>query len=314
MLSPSDLDAVRITLDPASQASLPYLLATMAFAVALNLRPEHFSEILKAPNRFVGASMVQIFGLPAITIVLALVLQPPPSVALGMIVVACCPGGQVSNLFTHLARGDAAFSIALTAVSSVWAALFLPLMILGAATIYGPTRALLETIEFSAAAFLVQTSLILVAPAIAGMVLAARAPRLADALKPWVTGAGLGGLILVATLGTIKYWSLLSGVLVIIGPVVLAHNLAAYGLGWSGGAALRLAAPRRRAMMFEVGQQNTGLGLVLLLTQLDGLGGAAVVTAVWGVWHLIAGLALVAVFRGLFGPRRADQQPDARAQ
>ena len=116
------LDQLTITLDPSSQAMLAGAIIIMMFAIALGLKPDHFSFLKTHRRLFWGGLAAQLIGLPLMTIGLAAVLSLPPSIALGMIVVAACPGGNVSNFMTYAARGDTAYSVSLTAGSSLVAA------------------------------------------------------------------------------------------------------------------------------------------------------------------------------------------------
>ena len=133
------LDQLTIALDPASQRMLAGAIVIMIFAIALGLKPEHFSFLRTNRKLFWGGLAAQLIGLPAMTIALAAILSPPPSIALGMIVVAACPGGNVSNFMTWSARGDTAYSVSLTAGSSVIAALWTPAAILLWSELYPPT-------------------------------------------------------------------------------------------------------------------------------------------------------------------------------
>jgi len=115
--------------DAVEDGHLPVSLAVIMFAVALTLRVEDFLALARRPAQFAGAALTQILLLPLATLGLVMVLQPQPSIALGMIVVACCPGGNVSNFFTHLGRGDTALSVSLTAVASLLSVVTIPLVL-----------------------------------------------------------------------------------------------------------------------------------------------------------------------------------------
>ncbi len=291
------LDQIRIVLDPVGQAGVAIALMVVMFSVALGLRVSDFQLLRDKPLFFYGGVATQIFGLPLLTFLIINVVELPASIALGMIVVACCPGGAVSNLMTYLARGDVAYSVSLTATSSVLAALLTPASILFWSHQYEPTSALLKTINISPAIFLIQTTALLIVPLVLGMLLAARAPDLAGKIrrKTALTGALiLGGVIIY---GGINLFPVLFPVLPLIGSVAVAHNALAFLMGASAGFLMRADRPIRRALTFEVGIQNSGLAIVILISQLEGLGGAAAIAAIWGVWHLIAGGFIVLVLR-----------------
>jgi BASS family bile acid:Na+ symporter len=302
----STLDGLRIVLDPVGQAGVALALFLIMLGVALGLKRSDFRFLRENPLLFLGGVSAQVIGLPLATFLVVLAIAPPPSIALGMLVVASCPGGSSSNLLTFLSRGNVAYSVSLTATSSLIAAFLTPVSILFWSNLYAPTAALLHAIDFSPAAFLIQTSLLLAVPLGLGMGLAATAPRFAERSRKAVALVGalmLGGVIVY---GTIYFFPTLGPALPLIAPIAILHNGAAFAVGALGGRLMRADIPTRRALTFEVGIQNSGLALVILLSELQGLGGATAIAAVWGVWHLIAGGLIVALFRGLDGRKSAQ--------
>ncbi|NOX81838.1 MAG: bile acid:sodium symporter family protein [Alphaproteobacteria bacterium] len=296
-MNATTLDQLTITLGPEAQLMLAGAIVTMMFAIALGLKPEHFSFLKAKPKLFWGGLAAQLIALPAMTILLVMVLSLPPSIALGMIVVAACPGGNVSNFMTYAARGDAAYSVSLTAGSSVIAAFWTPTAILFWSALYPPTADLLQSIDFNRVTFVLQTTLMLAAPLGLGMVAAHFWPGAAEKLRKPLAWFGAGVLAFVIIDGVLEFWSVLvAGWALILIPVA-THNAAAFALGAGAGRVLGADAARRRTLTFEVGIQNAGLAVVLLLAQLKGLGGAAAIAAAWGVWHFISGGAMIAFFR-----------------
>ncbi len=296
-MTPETLDGLTITLDPAAQRLLAGAIMIMMFAIALGLKPEHFHFLKREPKLFFGGVAAQIIALPAVTLALASVMNPAPSVALGMIVVAACPGGNVSNFMSWAARGDVAYSVSLTAGSSVIAALWTPAAILFWSGLYPPTADLLAAIDFNRAAFVTQTTLMLAAPLAAGMAAAHWRPALAERLRKPLALFGAGVLAWVIVAGTIDFLPvLLPGWALILIPVAL-HNALAFATGAASGRLLGAAPDRRRSLTFEVGIQNAGLAVVLLLAQMEGIGGAAAIAAVWGVWHFASGGVMILLFR-----------------
>lgn len=291
------LDELRIVLDPTGQIVLALALMLIMFSVSLNLKVKDFVFLLQRPALFVAGVAAQTVALPLITFGLVLILQPPPSIALGMFVVACCPGGVVSNLFTYLSAGNVAYSVSLTATSSALAALLTPTLILFWSQMYEPTATLLQSIAFDPLAFLVQTMVLLAAPLAIGMIVAARAPDIARRLQKKAALAGTLGLAAAIVYGTMKFFLLLMPALPMLVFFTMLHNAVAFMTGFVAGLLLRADIPTRRALTFEVGIQNSGLAIVILLGQFDGIGGAAAIAAVWGIWHLIAGGTLVGVMR-----------------
>lgn len=291
------LDSLRIVLDPVGQAGVALSLMIVMFSVALGLRVDDFAFLRDKPLLFIGGVISQVIVLPFVTFLLILAIRPAASVALGMIVVACCPGGAVSNLLTYLSRGNVAASVALTATSSLLAAIMTPASILFWTHAYEPTATLLQTLDVSPLMFLAQTTFLLAVPLVFGMIVAAKAPDVAKRIRKRTTVLGVSVLVGVIIYGIAYFFPILFPALSLLGGIVVLHNAVAILTGALAGRVLSRDAPTRRALTFEVGIQNSGLALVILLSQLKGLGGAAAVAAVWGVWHLISGGLLAAFFR-----------------
>jgi len=308
-LDNSTLDSLRIVLDPVAQAGIVIALMLVMFSVALGLRLQDFRFLTAKPLLYVGGVATQVVVLPLVTFLLLHALSPPPSIALGMIVVACCPGGAVSNLLTYLSRGDVAVSVALTATSSMLAALLTPAATLFWAAAYGPTAELLRSLDVDPMLFVVQTTLLLALPLAAGMFVAARAPDFARKIRGKTTLVGtavLGGTIIY---GIVYFFPVLWPALGLLVSIAVIHNTVAFATGAVAGRLLSKDIAVQRALTFEIGIQNSGLALVILLAQLQGLGGAAAIAAVWGVWHLIAGGIIVQVFRMSDSKSRQQWQP-----
>lgn len=293
------LDSLRIVLDPVGQTGVALALMLVMFSVALGLRVEDFAFLRDQPLLFGGGVVAQVVVLPLATFLLILAMQPPASIALGMIVVACCPGGAVSNLLTYLSRGNVAASVALTATSSLLAAILTPASILFWSHAYEPTSELLQTLDVSPLMFLAQTTFLLAVPLVMGMMVAAKAPDVARRIKQRTTVLGVSVLVSVIIYGIVYFFPVLFPALPLLGGVVVLHNAVAFASGALAGRVLSRVSATRRALTFEIGIQNSGLALVILLSQLKGLGGAAAIAAVWGVWHLVAGGLLAAFFRYL---------------
>jgi BASS family bile acid:Na+ symporter len=306
----STLDNLRIVLDPIGQAGVTIALMLVMFGVALGLRVRDFRFLAKKPMLFAGGVVTQVLVLPLATFLLIHALSPPPSIALGMIVVACCPGGAVSNLLTYLSRGDVAVSVALTATSSMLAALLTPVSTLFWSGAYGPTADLLKSLDVNPMLFVIQTTLLLAVPLAAGMIVAAKAPDVANKIRRRTTLIGtsvLGGTIVY---GTIYFFPVLWPHVGLLGSIAVIHNAVAFATGAAAGWLLSKDVAVRRALTFEVGIQNSGLALIILLGQLQGLGGAAAIAAIWGVWHLIAGGLIVQLFRKIDGKSKQGWNPN----
>lgn len=291
------LNNINIEMGGPWELVLAAMLALMMFSVALGLKPKQFAFFKTDPKHYIAGVLAQIIGLPLLTLGLVYLLNPIPSLALGMILVACCPGGNVSNVMTLFGRGNTALSVSMTATSSLAAAFITPISILFWLSLYPPTRELLTTINFNVVSFLVQTLIILALPISLGMLVAWKAPVFAVRFQKPLALIGVFVMLVIIFVGFYKYRELILPTAALITPLVVIHNASALALGYLVGLLTRANTATRRAMTFEVGIQNSGLGFVILVTQLNGLGGAAFITAAWGLWHLVGGGTMVALFR-----------------
>ena len=157
----------------------------------------------------------------------------------------------------------------------------------------------MESIEVSPIPFVLQTTLLLAVPLAIGMGIAHRFPRTAHRLRPVFLVAGLLGLASMVIGGVSTNWALFTATAGSVLVIAMIHNAVAFGVGAASVRLLGFETAGRRSVTFEVGIQNTGLGLVILLGQFEGVGGAAAITALWAVWHLFSGGALAGFYRGL---------------
>jgi len=291
------LDNFQLDMGSASEVGMAIVLALMMFAVALGLRPASFAFFKTQPKLYFTGIAAQIIGLPFLTLMMCMTINPHPSVALGMILIACCPGGNTSNLIALFARANTALSVSLTATSSLFAAFITPFSILFWSSLYGPTRELLTEIKIDKVDFLVQTLIILAIPLLLGMLFRHFLPRLAARIQTplaILSGLALLAIILIASVRLFPVFMVL-GIGIFL--LVLTHNILAFALGNLAARAIKADTASRRALTIEVGIQNSGLGIVILLTQLSGVGGAGAVAGLWGVWHLIGGCSLAMLWR-----------------
>ena len=288
----SGIDSVLIAIDPTGQLILNGILALIMFGVALELRPRDFVAVFSCPLAPITGLVAQTLVLPAVTYAITMILKPQPSIALGMIIVAACPGGNISNLMTHLARGNTALSISMTGISNMLAVVTTPLNILVWASLNPATAALLRQVSIEPAGFLGTTAALIGVPLIAGMVTVQFWPKLAERLRrPFQIASFvfLIGFIVAATAANGRYFlTFISDIM----PLVILHNTIAVAIGWLSARLWRLSDYDVRAMAIEVSMHNSGLGLALILNQFDALGGAALIAAGWGLWHIVSGWAL----------------------
>ena len=297
MQGKQSIEDFTLELNRGSELSLALALAVMMFSVALSLKPSSFSFLRSAPRPFFVGIFAQLLALPLVTLVICYTFEPSPSIALGMIIVSCCPGGNVSNILVLLARGNTALSVSLTASSSLTAAFLTPFAIVLWSSFYSPTAQLLTSIEFNKFDFLVQTASILALPLLLGLIVNVYVSKLAELIRKPLVVCSSGFLVIIIIAGATQYWSTFIAIGLSVFSIVVAHNFSAFCLGLALAHLADVTKADRRAITFEVGIQNSSLGIVILLTQLGGLGGALAVVCIWGVWHIIAGLTLVIGFR-----------------
>jgi len=233
--------------------------------------------------------------LPVVTFVMLLIAQPRPSIALGLIVVAACPGGNISNFITHRAGGNSALSVSMTAIATVGAIILTPFNIALWGNLYEPTREILRSTSIDPLQVAITVGLMLVLPLVLGITLNVMRPDLTSKINrplQWLSMAIFTAFIALA-LGA--NWDFFLQFVGAVFALVFIHNALALLSGYLTASIFRLSAFDRRAVTIETGIQNSGLGLVLIFAFFQGLGGMAVVAAAWGIWHAISGIALASL-------------------
>lgn len=286
------IDDVQLNFSPGSLLALNIILAVMMFGVSLSLSPQDFRRIAKSPQAPLLGLAAQFVLLPFLTCLLTILLQPHPSLALGMILVSACPGGNFSNIITFMARGNLAVSVSMTAVSSVLAVVMTPFNFSFYAWLNPATHQVMTDIKLDPMHMVGLILVVVGVPLGAGMFCGQRFPVLRDRSETIMRRISL--LVFLAFVGLAfgKNWDLFieyAGELVFL---VIVHNLMALSLGGGLAALFRQPEADRRAITLEIGIQNSGLGLTLLFTFMSQLGGAILITAFWGVWHLVSGLLI----------------------
>ena len=289
------IDEAVLEFSAGSLTLLNAILAVVMFSIAIDLKPQDFKALARAPKPLVVGLCSQFVVLPVLTFLMVLVVQPQASVALGLILVAACPGGNISNFITHRAGGNAALSVSMTGVATVGAIVLTPLNIAFWGSLYGPSAEILRATEIDPVRIAVTVGLMLVLPLVLGVTLNTKRPEVTRRLrKPlqWLSMAIFVGFVAVALAANWTQFLTYAGS--IIGLVVL-HNALALGGGYATAWVTGLSAFDRRSVAIETGIQNSGLGLVLIFGFFGGLGGMAVVAAMWGIWHAISGIALASI-------------------
>ncbi|MCL6261443.1 bile acid:sodium symporter family protein [Aquiflexum sp. TKW24L] len=305
-----ELDSSSLNFSQDSLLLLNVSLAIIMFGVALDLKMADFKYIAKNPKSFGLGIASQFFFLPLLTLVLVYLINPPPSVALGMFLVAACPGGNVSNFMTHLAKGNTALSVSLTAFSTGFSIFITPFNFALWSGFYGPTADLLKEISLSYADVFQTVALILGIPLVLGMMVNSRFPNWAakatKILKP-VSILIFASFVVIAFIGNYNLFLKFIGLIFLW---VLGHNFVALFSGFFLSKLGKLSLADTKTLTIETGIQNSGLALVLIFTYFDGLGGMAIIAAWWGIWHIISGMSLATYWKRITetNPRLATQK------
>ena len=286
------LNAVQLNFNNESLLFLHIALAIIMFGVALGITVDDFKELAKHPKSVILGTVSQFLLLPLITFILVLVVKPEPSIALGMILVAACPGGNISNFMTHLAKGNAALSVSLTAFASVMALVMTPLNFQFYASHYAPTAELLKTLNLNPRDLIEILIMILGVPLVLGMWLRSKKRELALSISNFLKPISIIVFLIFVIIAFSNNIDAFQNNIQYVFALGVAHNLIALALGYFLAKLFSLSIRDRKSLTIETGIQNSGLGLVLVFSFFDGLGGMAIMVAFWGIWHIISGLSL----------------------
>jgi len=291
------MEPISIQFSPASLTALNICLAIIMFGVALDIKWIHFTELLNQKKAVVVGLVSQFIVLPVITVILIAVLPISTGMAMGMLLVACCPGGNVSNFYTQMARGNVALSVTLTAWSSLAAFLITPLSFLFWASLIPSLSIGVKSFEVDFISITVNMLSILLLPLVLGMLVTRYLPTLSRKIASpirLVSMLLLTGFIVVAVLNNQEAFGAYLGN---VFWVVLLQNGLVIALAFYFSAAFKNDEAINRTIAIETGIQNSGLALILIFNFFDGNAAMAVVAAWWGVWHLISGFAFATFMR-----------------
>lgn len=313
----ANLDTLSINLGAGEMVVVNIILAIVMFGVALGIKFQTFKDVFKNPKSVIVGILLQWIMLPAITCLLAIVLNPfiTPMIAIGMLLVASCPGGNISNFMSSLSKGNVELSVSMTAITTAFAPLVTPLNFWLWGTLYcrfASVRNDIPTLEIPFMDMLEQILLILGLPIIAGMLFSHYFPNGAKRImKPLqllsiVLFIGMVAVSLSQVLAALEpRWAVYASILCALLVVVL-HNASALSTGYFGAKMMKLPMQDRRSLTIEVGIQNSGLGLALLFNPAifdpalwSHNGGMVLITALWGVWHIVSGLTVASIFRSM---------------
>jgi bile acid:Na+ symporter, BASS family len=279
------------------QLILSLVLATMVFAVALELRVADFKRVAETPRAVLAGLVPQFLLLPGATWIATLLLDLPPNTEAAMILVACCPGGSLSNVVTHVGRGNTALSISISAVAAVLALFLTPFNFTWMVSTNPATAGWLRELAIDPSGIWWSLLALLAVPMSLGLWIAHRWVRLAAAIRKPLGNFSLVALLAFIVLGLIKERHLLTAQIAPQLLIVVLHNAAGLALGWAAATAFRVAVRDRRAIMIEGGMQNSGLALGIIAVQFNADLGMVIVASLWGMWHIVSGLSLAFLWR-----------------
>ena len=300
------IDGIDVTLNAGGMNTINIVLAFVMYGVALGIKPRMFVEVFKKPKSVLVGACSQIILLPLFTFLFALALGSSISwtMAMGMILVASCPGGNISNFISSLSKANVELSVSLTAISTALAILTTPFNF----WFYGNLYMNLSNIAGEVPQLTIplwdvfKTIFILLGiPLTLGILTAHYLPKAADKMKKPMQIFSILFFIAMIVLSFMGNIDAFLKCIKYIFLIVLAHNLLALLLGYGTSSAFRLNARDRRTITIETGIQNSGLGLVLLLgtsifADFPPHGGTLVITAWWGIWHIVSGLVAALLF------------------
>ena len=301
------IDSINVSLNAGGMNTINIVLAFVMFGVALGIRPRTFVDVFTKPKSVILGIVCQFILLPLFTFLLALSLKGSISwtMAMGMILVASCPGGNISNFISSLSKANVELSVSLTAISTALAIFTTPFNFWLYGNLYLKASGIASTLpQLSIPLWDVFKTIVILLgiPLTLGILTAHFFPKVAEKLKKpfqYFSILFFIAMVVLAFMGNIDAFLKCIKYIFLI---VLVHNLLALLIGWCVGKVSKVSKEDRRTLTIETGIQNSGLGLVLLLgtgifANFPPHGGALVITAWWGIWHIVSGLGTSSLFR-----------------
>jgi BASS family bile acid:Na+ symporter len=263
------------------------LLGVIMFGMGLTLSPQDFRIVFSRPRDVLVGCLAQFTIMPFMAWLLTKAFSLPADLALGVILVGCCPGGTASNVITYLAKGDLALSVGMTATSTVLAPFMTPFLtwLLAGTLVEVNTLGMLQSIVY-----------VVIAPILGGLLIQHFLPGFTKRAVAYLPA--FSTLVIAFVVGIVVGHNasrlLMGGLLVII--VVMLHNLSGLALGYGVGRMLSLSHEKRAAISIEVGMQNSGLASSLATLHFAAFPMATIPGAIFSVWHNISGALVAKVY------------------
>lgn len=305
----SAMDAAKLEFSQGGLLVLNITIAIIMFGVALEIKVSHFKELFKKPKPVIVGVLAQFIVLPALTFLLIMAFWSNITigVAMGMILVAACPGGNVSNFISTLAKGNAALSVSLTAIATLSAIIMTPLNFYFWGQLYenfGPwaNNELLRELSIDPVEMFKTVLILLGIPILAGMLVNHFLPKITEFVKKPIKIFSIIFFMGMVVIMFVNNYDHFVKYIFWIFIIVLIHNALALSSGFGVSKLFRLNTQNSKTIAIETGIQNSGLGLVLLFNpnifpQELALGGMMIVTAWWGIWHILSGLTIATIWR-----------------
>lgn len=277
--------------------AINYLLGIVMFGMGLTLNLKDFKIVFSRPKDVIVGCLAQFTIMPLLAWGLARLFALDEALALGVVLVGCCPGGTASNVITYLAKGDLALSVGMTGVSTLLAPLLTPLLTW---TLAG------KSVDVDVAGMLLSILWVVILPIVAGLIIKGLWPKFTEKATAYLPAVStLAITFIVAIVIGANANKLMAGGLIIV-IVIMLHNICGLSLGYLIGWLLGLSDPKKRAISIEVGMQNSGLASSLATIHFAAYPMATIPGAIFSVWHNISG-AMVARLYNILDSSRAEQ-------
>lgn len=265
-----------------------YLLGVVMFGMGLTLNLQDFKIVFSRPKDVVIGCLAQFTVMPLLAWTLARAFQLDEALALGVVLVGCCPGGTASNVITYLAKGDLALSVGMTGVSTLLAPFLTPLLTWALAG---------KSVDVNVASMFLSILWVVILPIVVGLLVKWMWPKFTEKTIDYLPAfSSIAIALIVAIIISANATKLLAGGLLIV-IVVMLHNICGLSLGYAIGRLLRLSGPKKRAISIEVGMQNSGLASSLATIHFAAYPLATIPGAIFSVWHNISGAAVAYLYR-----------------
>lgn len=292
------IDDVKINLDFSLVVALNLIIAFNMFLVSLSLRLSDFRQIVNNPKSAAVGLLSQFVFLPFFSFIFTLLVPMQPSIALALIMAASCPGGNLSNVFTYLAKGNLALSVSLTAVGFPIAMLATPLNFGFYTALHPEVSKLVASVGIDPLKFLTAIFLNMLVPLVIGCYVGSRFERFYKAVSPYTSKFALLSLTLVVFVGFKDNLGILQEFGQQYVGFAIAHNILVLLVGYFSARLFFLPKQDVRSITIETGIQNCPLGTVLILTFMPNLGGALVTITFWGAWQILSTWILASYWKG----------------